>query len=126
MTGMGMRFGTTARLVVGASALALAIGLAGCGSNPVQQAGEAVTGVLDQVDEVSVQVAATQAMTAVLTYTLANQHLPASLADAGFAIPDGMAVTLRPAAGTAFSVCASSGDHAFKAENGAVTAVPSC
>ena len=115
-----------ARWATGVAALAFTLGLAGCGTNPIQQSGEVVASVLGQVDEVAVQVAATQAMTAVLTYTLSNQHLPASLAEAGFPVPAGVEVQLVPAGGIAFSICAKSGDHAYQAENGSVTAVASC
>ena len=121
---MGTGFGAVARLAIGLSALTLALGVAGCGT--VQRAGEVVSGVLDQVDVAAIQVAATQAMTSVATFVVANGRLPATLAEAGFTPPKDVSVKLVPASGIGFAICASSGDRAVKAENGAVTAVASC
>jgi len=118
--------GAWKRIVVGGATLALALGAAGCSGNPVQQAADAVTGALEQVDALSVSMAATQAITAVTAYTVSNQRLPATLAEAGFAAPEGVVVKIVPTGGLSFSICASAGDLAFKGENGAVTAVASC
>ncbi len=118
--------GARKRIIVGAAALALSLGLAGCATNPVQQAADAVTGVLGQVDAFAVSTAATQALAAVTVFAVSNQRLPATLEEAGITPPEGVDVKIVPTGGLSFSVCASAGTLAFKGENGAVTAVSSC
>lgn len=128
--GAWQRIGVRRRLSVAATAAVLALGVTGCApdviQDPLRDAADVVTGVLGQVDAVAVQTAAMQAMSSVLAFVVEHQQLPATLAEAGFTVPEGVSVEIVPTGGIGFSVCASSSDHAFKAESGTVSAVDAC
>ncbi len=117
--------GTRTRVVVGAGALVLAFGLAGCGGNPVQQAADAVTGALGQVDALAVSTTVTQAVTAVTAYAVTNMQLPATISDTDFVAPEGISVKIVPTGGLSFSILASAGKGAFKGDPSGVASGPS-
>lgn len=107
-----------AAIVVGLAAVLLG-GCAEVPQNPIPAAVQAA-------DSMSVEAAASTAMTQVTAYLASNATLPATLADAGYVLQDGIAMTYTPGSGSDFTVCAAAGDYAFQGHAGSVTAVASC
>jgi hypothetical protein len=107
--------------MLAASALVMTL-LVGCAELPENS----IPAAVDPAESMAVEAAASPAIVQVSAYLASTTQLPATLAEAGYVMQEGISVSYLPGSGADFRVCATSGAYAFEGHAGTVTPVATC